>query len=234
MRPVLCAVFLIASGLVASAQYAPKVEIFGGLSYANYELFSESSVVGLGSSSTSSYSLTTTNNSRIGLIGWNGAVTANLGPWFGLTSDFSGNYSNSSISNTETETVGCGSNCSENMTTVVTNSRFRIYNFLFGPQFSYPHGRVKPFAHFLLGGRQQSLMETSTTSLTIGASTSIIDSFTGSSAPGNQFAMAFGGGADYPLRKNLSWRVAADYLTNQGTYQNHFRVSTGMVWRPGK
>ena len=47
------------------------------------------------------------------------------------------------------------------------------------------------------------------------------------------FAMAFGGGADYSIKRNLAWRLESDYLTNQGTYQNHVRVSTGLVWRLG-
>jgi len=234
MRLIFGAVFLLVASLAAPAQFAPKAEIYGGFSYANYELFSESAAVSAGSSSTTSSSVTTTNNARMGLVGWNAAVTAGLSPWFGLTSDFSGNYSYSSISNMETTSILCGSNCSETMTTLTTNSRFRVYNFLFGPQFSYPHGKIRAFAHFLLGGRQQSLMETGTTTVTSGTSTSVIGGFAGSTAPSDQFAMAFGGGADYPIRKNLSWRLAADYLTNQGTYQNHFRVSTGVVWRVGK
>jgi hypothetical protein len=48
------------------------------------------------------------------------------------------------------------------------------------------------------------------------------------------FAMAFGGGVDYPVRKRMSWRIGADYLTSTGTAQNHVRVSTGLVWELGK
>jgi len=46
--------------------------------------------------------------------------------------------------------------------------------------------------------------------------------------------MGFGGGADYPLRKKLSWRTGADYLTSTGTNENHVRVVTGLVWQLGK
>jgi hypothetical protein len=47
------------------------------------------------------------------------------------------------------------------------------------------------------------------------------------------FAMAIGGGVNYSIKPNLDWRVASDYLTNQGTGQNHVRASTGLVWRLG-
>jgi hypothetical protein len=46
--------------------------------------------------------------------------------------------------------------------------------------------------------------------------------------------MAIGGGVDYSIKHNLAWRLEADYLTGQGTGQNHVRVSTGLVWRLGK
>jgi len=43
--------------------------------------------------------------------------------------------------------------------------------------------------------------------------------------------MATGGGVDYSIKRNLAWRLAADYLTGQGANQNNVRVSTGLVWR---
>jgi hypothetical protein len=46
--------------------------------------------------------------------------------------------------------------------------------------------------------------------------------------------MACGGGVDYPVRKKMSWRVGADYLTSTGAAQNHVRVVSGLVWRLGK
>jgi hypothetical protein len=45
------------------------------------------------------------------------------------------------------------------------------------------------------------------------------------------FAMAIGGGVDYSIKRNLAWRLMSDYLTGQGSGQNHVRVSTGLVWR---
>jgi hypothetical protein len=187
------------------------------------------------SSSTTVVSPTTT-SARLGLLGWNGSVTANVNRWFGFTTDFSGNYSNSSTSITLTDTPNCAPTpCTpptESIEYVV--SQPRIHNFLFGPQFSYSSGKLRPFAHFLVGGSRRSVTEeefiiTPPNGVIVPSPTLLI-----ATSPDNLFAMAFGGGVDYPIRKKLSWRLAADYLTNQGTNQNHVRASTGLVWQLGK
>jgi hypothetical protein len=68
MRKLLLTVsFLLALPLVALAQDAPKVEIFGGYSYLNP-------------------------NDGDDLHGWNASVTGNVNKWFGIKSDFSGYY----------------------------------------------------------------------------------------------------------------------------------------------
>jgi hypothetical protein len=43
--------------------------------------------------------------------------------------------------------------------------------------------------------------------------------------------MAFGGGADYPIRRKISPRLGAGYLTGTGAGQNHFRVTARLVWK---
>jgi hypothetical protein len=239
MRFFLCAAVLAALSLPSLAQSTPKAEIFGGFSYLNYEVISANLPTGTQVLPTSGAVLTpiqTVNfTPRMNLFGWNGSVTANLLPWFGFTTDFGGDYSNTtqSMSSTLTITTGapCVSNCSITETYQVAVSDPRVYTFLFGPQFTFPAHKVKLFTHFLAGGmnRRVTTMETITSS---GISVPGISGIPTSTA--NLFAMAFGGGADYPIHRQLSWRVGADYLTSTGTAQNHIRVSTGLVWRLAK
>jgi len=252
MRRTLCATVLLVSigSLAVHAQDAPKpkqsasVDIFGGFSYANYELLSVSSSVSSGSSSSSTLSITSPSNvsARLGLYGWNAAISANLMPWFGLVTDFSGVYSNGSTSLTQTLASSlCGlpstGTCTETIQNVASSPK--IHNFLFGPQFAYPHGKLKPFARFLLGGSRRSISISETITLTENGSSgttsppeTILTSQ--SSTPGNLFAMAFGGGADYRFRPGLAWRTTVDYLTGEGAGQNHVRVSSGILWQSGK
>ena len=168
------------------------------------------------------------------LYGWNGSVTAGLTSWFGFTTDFSGNYSNAarSISATLTTTfTPCEAECTETETEQLTVSEPRIHTFLFGPQFTFPAGKVKTYTHFLVGGMNRNVAENETLS----SSSELISGLGGLIASStNLFAMGFGGGVDYPVRRQMSWRVGADYLTSTGTAQNHVRVVTGLVWILGK
>lgn len=75
-----------------------------------------------------------------------------------------------------------------------------LYTFLFGPQFSFPAGKVKAYGRFLAGGSHRSLTESQTDTLNGQVLASALAT---SSASGNLFAMAFGGGVDYPVRKNI-------------------------------
>jgi opacity protein-like surface antigen len=91
------------------------------------------------------------------------------------------------------------------------------HNFLFGPTVSYSHSeKVKPFAHVLFGVSRADA------------------GFSGISASENAFAMAFGGGADVAVNKNIAVRVGQlDYLLTRfgGDSQNNMRFSTGLVFR---
>ncbi len=239
MRQVVSFLVLFACSFTLFAQNTPKAEIFGGFSYANYELISITATNSSTSSTTTSLT-TTTSSARLGLLGWNGSATADINRWFGFTTDFSGNYSNSSTSLTRTETIApiCTPTPCPTQTETIeyVASQPRIHNFLFGPQFSYSYGKFRPFAHFLVGGSRKSIAATESITLTPPNGVIIVPVFplvTVASAD-NLFAMAFGGGVDYPIRKKLAWRLSADYLTNQGTNQNHVRASTGLVWQLGK
>lgn len=232
MRYSLGVVVLAVCNVSAFAQDAPKAEIFEGFSYANYELLPAAP-----SFSNASETISGNSSARLGLFGWNGSAAVNVNRWFSFATDFSGYYSGSSVSTTTTVTFNnsCVPVSCPPVTDTTTNvvSRPKIHNFLFGPQLSYPAGKIRPFAHFLIGGersdvtRSESITSTSVSGLGIGTLVSpLIQSSFG-------FAMAIGGGADYTIKHNLAWRLAADYLTNQGSGQNHVRVSTGLVWRVG-
>ncbi|MFZ1083330.1 MAG: hypothetical protein WAN35_00040 [Terracidiphilus sp.] len=262
MRFFVSALVFLSCSLTLAAQSTPKIEIFGGFSYLNYEAASDNLPSGTEtdtydtsctSTLCSSSSFTETGpsyvkfNPRMGLYGWDGSVTAILTPWFGLTTEMSGNYNTSTRSATTTVTVIQNNTCSSNSsnfctpstntsvnTYQVTVSEPLLHHFLFGPQFYFPTRKMRTYAHFLIGGvnRNASSLESfnessSDNSITIGNALAAPSSF-------NEFAIGFGGGIDYPLRKKLSWRTGADYLTSAGTAQNHFRVSTGLVWRIGK
>jgi hypothetical protein len=262
MRLFICIGIFVTLSIPSLAQNAPKVEIFGGFSYLNYEAASvklpsgtetiESSCSTTTSSSSSCISSTSSPsyisfNPRMGLYGWNGSVTAILTPWFGFTTDISGNYNTSTRSATTTETITdtdtpvcTPSSCSPITTTMTSTYKYTVsepllHHFLFGPQFYFPTGKMRTYAHFLIGGNHKSVSSSETVNQNTPSFTTVSSLVTsGSAASTNAFAMGFGGGVDYPLRKKLSWRTGADYLTSTGTAQNHFRVSTGLVWRIGK
>ncbi len=235
MRHFQCAAVLFAvcnlSVLVFSvsvfAQDAPKAEIFAGFSYGNYEL-----IPGSSSFSNPDETISGSSSARLGVYGWNGSVAVNMNRWFSFATDFSGLYSGSSTSTTTTETLTCGTGCTQTITIVNVASRPKVHNFLFGPQFSYPGGKIRPFAHFLLGMEHLDLTRSENVSSTGVGFTSIVALPV--SAGINEFAVAIGGGVDYSIKHNLAWRLESDYLTGQGTGQNHVRVSTGLVWRLGK
>ena len=229
MRYFLCAAvwFVVCNlSVLVFAQDAPKAEIFAGFSYGNYEL-----IPGTSGFTNSLETISGSSSARLGLFGWNGSVAVNVNRWFSFATDFSGYYSGSSTSTTTTETITCGLGCTQTITIVDTDSRPKVHNFLFGPQFSYPRGKIRPFAHFLLGMEHLNVTRSENQSSTGVGIISIVALPV--SEGSNEFAMAVGGGVDYSIKHNLAWRLESDYLTGQGTGQNHVRVSTGLVWRLG-
>jgi len=221
-----CNLSVLVFSVPAFAQDAPKAEIFAGFSYGNYEL-----IPGSSSFSNPDETISGSSSARLGLYGWNGSVAVNVNRWFSFATDFSGLYSGSSASNTTRETLTCGPGCTETITIVDVASRPKVHNVLFGPQFSYPGGKIRPFAHFLLGMEHLDLTRSENVSSTgVGF---ISSAALPESAGENEFAVAIGGGVDYSIKHHLAWRLESDYLTGQGTGQNHVRVSSGMVWRLG-
>jgi len=159
-----------------------------------------------------------------------------------LCSDISGYYSGSSASTTQTEMFTCGTHCQQITTTVSTASHPQIHNFFFGPQFSYPSDRVRPFAQFLVGGEHVDLTSSQSKS-TSGGIVAIPPSMSQSGRLADTgFALTAGGGVDFSIKRGLAWRSQLNYLRSQGNGigQSHFRVSTGLLldpfdwWRRGK
>lgn len=85
------------------------------------------------------------------------------------------------------------------------------YDFLVGPRVSATFGKVRPFAQVLFGlakVNEGGLSET-------------------------PFAGGGGGGVDYKVFHNFSWRVQGDYIHTHylNANQGNLRVSTGLVFR---
>jgi opacity protein-like surface antigen len=122
-------------------------------------------------------------NSRSNLNGWNGSVEGKVLPFVGLVADFSGHYGSVPLAVNPTCTAVIGGTCS------TLSASTNIYSFLFGPRVSVSVGKIRPFAHALIGAAHMS----ESSSLLSGSDTS--------------FAYALGGGLDYHLIPLISWRA---------------------------
>ncbi len=208
----------------------PRVEIFAGYSYGNYDLIPGSSPSAVGAVP----SLSGAPSARLWMGGWNGAVAVNINGWFGFAGDISGYSSGSSASTTRTETFTCGTNCKQITTTVNTASRPQIRNLFFGTQFSYPSDRVRPFAQFLVGGEHVDLTSSLKESTSGGIGTTPPSISQSGRLADTGFALTLGGGVDFSITRGLAWRSQLNYLRSQGNGigQSHFRVSTGLLLDP--
>jgi hypothetical protein len=140
------------------------------------------------------------------LNGWDGSAEFKVVPGIGVVADFGGNYGTVPV---ETACPGNGNGCGP----VGLNTK--LYTFVFGPRFSAPLGKFRPFAHLLFGGAHSSASN---------------DGFTSSN---NAFAIALGGGLDYKLIKGIAWRAQFDDLVTKAisSAQNNLRFSTGIALR---
>jgi hypothetical protein len=118
----------------------------------------------------------------VNLSGWTGALEGKVAPFLGIVADLSGEY---------------GSGVSQ-------------HNVLFGPRVSTSIGRIRPFAHLLIG----------------------VSHISGGGDSDTSFGDAIGGGIDYKLIKVIGWRFQGDLLQTRffGDTQNDFRFSTGVVF----
>jgi hypothetical protein len=120
------------------------------------------------------------------LNGWEISGQYKFSSWLGLVADFDGHYGSPN---------GFGT---------------QKYNYLFGPQVSFP-ARVSPFFHLLIGGSHEHVD-------TVGSDSS--------------FAAALGGGIDTKVSGPFYWRIIqGDWIHTSlfGRGQNNGRLSTGIV-----
>jgi opacity protein-like surface antigen len=141
--------------------------------------------------------------------GVNLAYTRNINEHVGLVADASAHFHRNAFS------TGGGT---------FTSNRDQ-YFVLGGLQFRpHYHGRLRPFAHALFGG---SLFRGFTADRRASGNVFTFDDAT-------SFAMAFGGGVDVRLTKNIDLRlIQADYTpTFFGSgRQDNFRISIGVVFK---
>ena len=104
-------------------------------------------------------------------------------------------------------------------------------HFFLGPQFSWRHEKLTPFAHLLLG--EKRLDETE--KITISSSSLFQGTPFPSSFARMDSAVLFGGDVDYAITRKTAWRLQADYSPNgfSGRAENNVRASTGIVFRFG-
>jgi hypothetical protein len=136
-------------------------------------------------------------DNRGDLNGWEGALEGNVMPYVGIVADVSAQY---------------GHLPDPFLGDVST----RVQSYLVGPRVSVSVGKIRPFAHILIGAShvnesQLGFLSHSET----------------------DFADAIGGGIDYHLIPRVSWRVQLDDLQTRfnGGRQDDARFSTGLVLR---
>jgi hypothetical protein len=182
MRKLLVLVLTILgiSGL-ASAQVPTGGNIFLGYSYFNADANA---------------------SNRSNLNGWNGSLEGKVFPFVGIVADVGGYYG------THDHPAGCAAPIGLPCPDISGNSS--VYTAMFGPRVSFSVGRIRPFAHALVGVSHIKSDADSDTSL----------------------ANAFGGGIDFHLIPLLAWRFQGDELQTRffSATQNNFRFSTGIVF----
>jgi len=158
------------------------------------------------------YSFQNTSSSALNLIsgranlqGWEATLEGKVFPFMGIVADFSGHYGSSSFQVFPPGPPGGGP-----FTTTVTGHEEEV---MFGPRFSVPVGKFRPFAELEFGVGHIN------TNNGFGSDTS--------------FATALGGGLDYRIFRPLAWRFQGDYVSTRffGATQNDIRCSTGIVFR---
>jgi len=180
MRVIGFAVLLVSLLLGNAFAQIPKGNIFVGYSYMSADLPNISG--------------------RQNLNGWEGSLEGKVLPFLGIVADGSGNYG-------KTQIPTCPLPPNVGSCAPVNGS---LYTALFGPRVSASFGRIRPFAHVLVGAANLS-----------GASSAF------------SLASAVGGGVDFRIAPILGWRFQADYIHTQFSVQpeGHARISTGVVFR---
>lgn len=138
---------------------------------------------------------------RSNLNGWNGSLEGKIFPFVGIVADLSGHYGQQTV---PTVCTAQSPSCSP------LSASSRQHTFVFGPRVSVSVGKIRPFAHYLVGAGHIS--------------------FDGGESD-TSFAQTVGGGVDYKLIPLIAWRFQGDFVQTRyfGDKQNNFRLSTGIV-----
>lgn len=188
---------------------------FGGTVYGGYSLLHASNNLNF-----SSNFINSSNNFN----GWEGQGTFNFTHHFGVTADFTGNSSQLAGFSALGFSAGVGQH---------------VYEYLFGPSVSTSFGKSTVFAHALFGAAHSSL--------SAGVGLPLVGGLSAPITSATAFAMAFGGGIDIGITRHFAIRaaqidfvrtnfntldaLASGFGAGNGTSQNTFRYSGGVVWR---
>jgi opacity protein-like surface antigen len=219
-RVSICVFFLIfVASLASFAQDTPKFEVFAGYSYLHVDTQGVSFVCPV-----QVLPACPIFHAHANANGWNAAAQYNLTSALGLEANIAGHY------NTPLTASFAVASASGTSTVNISGPRQHIYDFLFGPVFSYRKHSYTPWAHALFGDEHVGF---SSVQLPLGLGTV--------PAPPSQnfFAFALGGGLDFKVARHLLVRAGEfDYqfvnasINNRG-HQNDFRFSAGVVFIPG-
>lgn len=138
---------------------------------------------------------------RSNLNGWTGSLEGKLFTGVGLVADFSQTFGSESVA------IPCpGPPCPS------VSIGIHDYNMLFGPRFSVPLKKIRPFAETLFGVGHVS---------------------TNGAGSDTSYALAMGGGIDYRLIRPIALRFEGDYVQTRlfSSVQSNVRISTGIVFR---
>lgn len=192
---------------LAKAQDTPRVELFGGYSYLNFDAsaannaLNQAGLQGIGN--------------RLSLNGWEASANVNFSRWLGVEGDLSGHYRGTCASVS-------GLTCSN-------------FSFMGGPRFTFRDGKIVAFAHGLFGGDKLSLSINSgalgiagVSNLTASVSNTSFALATGGGvdyAVTNRVSIRFAQ-FDYFLTRHLNDIPGVPA-------QNNYRVSAGIVFSFG-
>jgi len=101
-----------------------------------------------------------------------------------------------------------------------------MFTYLFGPQVKFRAPHFQPYAHILFGAAHSNVY----------ANLFTASGAVGTAPSGNCFAMAFGGGVDFPVTKSIAIRPAeVDYVLTRFNNsvtgnQSNFRYQAGVVF----
>jgi hypothetical protein len=164
--------------------------------------------------------------------GWNASVSQNVTSWFGGTLDVSGAYARPTIK-IAANLFGPGfPPTAESFPNLINAS---AYTFMYGPTFSYRKRRFDLFGRVLLGAAHARASVTSQGAADLAA----VGVFATPTSSQTKFAIAAGGGTDFPFANVLALRLTADWIHSTFSdfgddRQNNIRVSAGLVYRIGR